>query len=432
MIFSIINSLIVFSLAIYVSLYMTQGKSYVPLISWSMLAIGLVYGIGSSIVFYESYSSELFLGSEIIAAHSEYWPLHGILTLSLIFGIILGWKAPLINIKNVNSFFEFNKNQLIFISFTIFFIGFFLRWIYVQAFGGFGGYLEYSRLIRSGIFEIDNPYSFLQPFGYLVVLACYLFFSILIKNKNNLIVALGFFLSFFSSLYILYSNVGRVAFITFLASLLLINLYYKGIKPYKIILFLLFSFPLVFLFLYFLSNYFEVKGAENPFSYFVKEVSFVFATFLVQYSEGNLYRFFLDFIIAPIHFLPSSFTQNIYETASQTNTILFYGAKKGDESVTGGIPVDLLSLGVMQLNVFGVLPVGFLFGYLLKNFDDFLLKIKNSYIQIALLPYISLRISFMGVLYAHSDHFISGMFPIVTLLIVMVMVKVSYFLLPKK
>lgn len=37
-------------------------------------------------------------------------------------------------------------------------------------------YLEYNRRIRSGIFEINNFFSFLQPFGALSFFASYMFF----------------------------------------------------------------------------------------------------------------------------------------------------------------------------------------------------------------------------------------------------------------
>lgn len=431
MLIPILNSIFIFFIAIYYAFNLARNRIYIPLISFTLIAIGIIYGLGSSIVFYASSIGMDFLGSDIIYSRSEYWSIYSIFTLCLIFSIILGWRSPNLDVKYLKNYFSYTTKQFLFIAYVILLLGVILRWIYVQAFGGFLGYLEYSRLIRSGIFELNNPYSFLQPFGYLVVLSCYMFLSIFLKNKKNIYSFLGFILALCSSCYVLYSNVGRVAFLSFIASLFLIGLYYKKVKPFKIITFIIILFPLVFFFLYVISNYFEVKGADNPFIYFVKETSFVFSTFLIQYTDGNLFRFFIDFIIAPIHFLPSSLTQNIYETASQTNTILFYGAKKGEEGVTGGIPVDLLSLSIMQANIFGIVPVGFLFGFLLRFFDNFICEIENIYLRISLLPYISLRVAFLGLLYSQADHFISGLFPIVILFMLLVFVKVLFMFLPK-
>jgi hypothetical protein len=38
------------------------------------------------------------------------------------------------------------------------------------------------------------------------------------------------------------------------------------------------------------------------------------------------------------------------------------GAPKSEQGVTGGIPVDLLTLGLMQASIFDIVVVGVIFG----------------------------------------------------------------------
>lgn len=405
---------------------MARGRETVPLISWSLLAIALIYGLGSIIVFTSTYE---YNRADIVLSNSSYWPIYGPLILIMIFGIVFGWKLPLFDkkyIKFVSKFtFNINDRSLLIVAFLLLLSGVLLRWFYVQAFGGFIGYLEYNKAIRSAIFEINNPYSFLQPFGYLIILASYFFWALFLKAYKRFIVGFGLFFSFLFSLYVYYSYAGRVGFALYLVSFILAYFYIKGVSSRFILILSIAGFPLVTFFLYFISIYFNLKGAESPTSYFIKETSFVYVSFFAELTTGDLYRFFIDFIFAPIHLLPSSWTIGFYETASQANTILINGAKKGDQGVTGGIPVDLLTLGLMQFNILGIFPVGILFGMVIKRLDYFLNLITNSYIRNILLSFMALRIAFIGLIYAHPEHFISDLFPFIILLMLLFIVNIT-------
>lgn len=115
-------------------------------------------------------------------------------------------------------------------------------------------------------------------------------------------------------------------------------------------------------------------------------------------------------MLAPLHLLPSSLTSGLFETASQANTKLIQGNIKGEGGVTGGIPVDILTLSIMQLNVFGVVFTGALFGWFLKRLDFFISLISNDEFRYVFATYISLRIAFIGTLYAQPPHLVSGLF----------------------
>ena len=430
LIINIINGLLVFFVAIFCSFYTSGKKIQLSLISWSFLAIAFIYGIGSIVIFTATYDGVKYLRSDIVLKSQDYWPLYGPLVLVLIAGIFLGWKIPIRTKKYINKLssitFKNDDKKLLNISFILLLLGFVLRWVYVQPYGGFIPYLEYNKAIRSAVFEIKNPFSFLQPFSTLVILSSYFFWSLWMRRYRRFIVGLGFIFSISFSLYIYFSLAGRVGFALYLVNFILAYAYVKKIHPKMIIFFATLGFPLVIFLLYYISLYFNIKASDSISYYFIKEISFVFVTFFAQISEGDLFRCFSDFIFAPMHLLPSSFTVGLYESASETNTALISGSKKGEGGVTGGIPVDLLSLGLMQFNAFGIFPVGVLFGFIIKRLDYFLELIPNDYLKYILVSYVSFRIAFIGLLYAHPPHFMSGIFPLIILVAILYLVNVPY------
>ena len=428
LIISILNSFIVFIFAVYCSFYTARNRKQLPLISWSFIAIALIYGIGSSVIFSAVADNVYFMRSDVIYNARYYWPFYGPMVLILTLSILLGWSLPLITRKYINkiSYFTFdtnNKENLI-IAFVLLLISFILRFIYVSAFGGFEAYIEYSRAVRSGVSSINNPFSFLQPFSGLAILSSFYFWSLVIKKYRFFLSFTGLILSVAFSIYILLTNAGRVGFLLYFATFFIACIYTKKIKPFNIILIALFGFPLAILLLYYGSLYFNIKASNSISYYFIKEISFVFVSFFIQLLEGDPYRIFIDFFMAPTHLLPSSLTLGWYETIEQTNTILVSGAKNGEDGVIGGIPVDLLTLGFMQLNAFGIFPVGILFGFLVKNLDYFLNKIKSSTLKAILVTYLSLRIGFIGVLYSQPTHLINGLFSTICLILILLLFKI--------
>lgn len=426
--FSVINGLLVFIVSFFLSMYMIKDNKNIPLISWSLLAIALVYGLGSIVIFNATYNGIDYLRSDVVLFNIDIWPIYGFWVLVLMTGIIFGWKIPVFEKKYINYISKYSielkeKNFLI-LAFVLLVLGLVLRWLYVQAFGGFIEYLEYNKAIRSAVFELKNPYSFLQPFGYLVVLSSYIFWALILRKYYLILTILGFILSFIFSLYIYYSFAGRVGFILYLASFIVAYLLIRKFSAKLIIFISALSFPILILIVYFLSLYFNIKGAESPSAFIIKEISFVYVSFFIQLSEGDLYRFFVDFILSPTHFLPSSWTQGLYQTATEVNTALFSGAKKGDQGVTGGIPVDLLTLGLMQSNLVGIFPVGVLFGMVIRRLDYFINLIPYSEIRNILLVFIALRIAFLGVLYSHPEHFTGGLFSFVVLFLIMFVINI--------
>lgn len=413
---SIIFNFLVFFVSIFLAFTFNRNKAsgYISLASWFFVAVGLAYGLGAAYIFNYLDSGGQFADSDIVTQYSSYWWIHGALSLVLIFSFLLGWMLPIKNSivykRLADKTYNLNDKQIFRLAVFIFIISFLLRYLYVDAYGGFFDYLEYNRRIRSGIFEINNFFSFLEPFGALSFFASYMFFSLILKKNRVYFVFPLFVISLLFSLYVSYSYAGRVGFLIFISVFCLTVLYKKNISLNFLLAVAVTFIPFGLAFIFYISNVFELKGGDDLGYFIIKEIRHLFVGFFVQIDQGFLYRGFTDFLLAPLHLLPSSLTSGLFETASQANTKLIQGNIKGEGGVTGGIPVDILTLSIMQLNVFGVVFTGALFGWFLKRLEFFISLISNDELRYVFATYISLRIAFIGTLYAQPPHLVSGLF----------------------
>ncbi|SHF32598.1 hypothetical protein SAMN02745117_01737 [Lampropedia hyalina DSM 16112] len=424
---SIISGVIVFFVAAFFARRYATGCTYPPMISWTFSAIAIIYGMGWSLVIDSIFSgSEGIEGENWIIYSRNYLILHSVAVFIMMAGIILGWQVAGKYSNHIKKYFFINfslsSKKLSFYAWIILIIGIFLRYLYVQAYGGWIDYLEYSATIRSGIFEINNSWSFLQPFGGLSLISSYLFFSAWHDAQHRgwkrRLTILGFFLAFLFSLYVLYSWLGRIGFVFFLATFFIFYLLNKKISSPVIISIALFGSIFAIYIIYLVSNYLELKGA-NSFAFFIaREISFPFVGFFAQFQRDEfLYRGFIDFIYSPLHLLPSSWTQNWFDDISEINTLVISGAKKGNYGVTGSIPVDLITLGIMQFSIAGIPIVGVMFGILIRFIQSMCEGIGGVF-GIMLLAYFSIRLAFLAVFYAHPSHVIASNFSVLVCLII--------------
>ncbi|SFU57899.1 hypothetical protein SAMN05216339_104202 [Nitrosomonas eutropha] len=400
----------------------TQKKGYPPLISWTLLAVGLVYGLGWVAVVHSAVSRGNFLGAENIVFNQDYWLLYNLSVMFAVSGIFTGWNIlrPVTSFtsKISASIFCLSYRQLMFVAWFMLITAFVFRYLYVSAFGGFLLYLEYSRAIRSGIFEVNNPWSFLQPFGHLALFSSYIFWAVRREGCKTFFNFAGFWLAFLFSVYVLYSWSGRVGFIVYLCVFLLAFIYLKRF-PARVIVIGGMVGGLAALYLaYIISNVFEIKGADNFSFYVVREISFPFVSFFAQLEHGEyLYRGFMDLLFSPLYLLPSSWTTGFLEGVEQVNTLVISGAKKGDYGVTGGIPVDLITLGLMQMHIPGIFFTSVVFGVFIKLLQVFFGTVKSDSLRCILLAYAAIKISFISVFYADPSNFIAAIFPILLLIL---------------
>lgn len=415
-----VAGILIFFVSLALAVVCTQRKEYPPLISWSLLATGLVYGLGWVTVVHAAISGADFLGAERIAHDKDSWVFYNLSVLFTILGIFLGWSVPITSFVTgiASRIFFLNYRELVFIAWFMLIAAFVLRYLYVSAFGGFFSYLEYSRAIRSGIFEINNPWSFLQPFGHLALFSSYIFWAARRDGNKTLFNFSGFWLAFLFSVYILYSWSGRAGFVVYLCVFLLAFIYLKRFSARIVVIGGAVGSLAALYLLYIISNIFEIKGADNFSYYVVKEISFPFVGFFSQLEQGDyLYRGFTDLLYSPLYLLPSSWTTGLMEGVEQINTLVISGAKKGDYGVTGTIPVDLITLGLMQAHVFGVFITSVVFGGFIKLLQAFFDAIKSDSLCCIFLAYAAIKIGFISIFYANPSNFIASVFPVLLLML---------------
>ncbi len=77
--------------------------------------------------------------------------------------------------------------------------------------------------------------SFLQPFGGLALFASFGFWGLWLSRRRGAGVIAGFVFSFLFSLYILYSWLGRITFLVYLATLVLGTLLARRPRPLRLL-----------------------------------------------------------------------------------------------------------------------------------------------------------------------------------------------------
>lgn len=398
---------------------LSRGRKYgrVTLLDFSLLAVGLVYGLGWALVLTFTTMGYNRQWPDQLLPHKVYYLLNTGLAFILAACIYFGWRlSPVsyrVGARLSSAHLVASSEALHLYAWVLLAISIFLRWLYTLEYGGFVDYLDYSAAIRSSIFEIENKWSFLQPFSQMAIFSTFLFFSALVGGNRSLVKIIGFGLSCLFSIYILYSLLGRMGFLIFVASLILAVSYLRHARPTVLIAGSLIGGIVTIILAYLISKLLQLKSADNMPEYVARELSFPFVSFFAQLESGEyLYRWYLDFIYVPLYFLPSSWWSQWIEEVSQINTSVVMGAPKGELGVTGGVPVDLITLGLMQSSVFGVVVVGFLFGVMLRFLQGFSEGIKSRGLRAIIWSYIAIRVAVFAVPYSHPLHLISGVFGI--------------------
>ncbi len=409
-------------------------------LDWFLIALGLFNGIGFSFVIWATYNGNniALWGLKLLQYDIDLIIIYFVFNVILMFSVSLGWifsnsllkqnnKASSIYPKYGNTQKLYKKIRTV--AWGMLIVAILSYTLYTRAYGGFTGLIYYSRYIRSSISVIANKFSFLQRFGGFAFFSSYLFFGLLIdkttknmKKKSNFI---GFLISLLFSLYVLYTWVGRISFIVYLMTFLIGYLLYKNKSVFrlsrKLIILLIFGLWSIVFFDKVLNR---SRVGISVIELFAKELSFPSASFITQF-ETSTYRWFKDLIVAPLYILPSRIWSNVFgiETASMINTIAFYGFKKGEGGVTGGIPVDLLTFSYMQSSVLGIVIIGFMCGVMLLLIQKNMNQIPIKSIRNVLLGNVILNVIILTILYGDPLHIITRNF---NLIIGMILLKLSF------
>ena len=385
------------------------------LLDWAVLGMGGVYGLGWAIVAWVTRQGHNPTWEAWLLPFESLYPVHTLCALMLLAGLWFGWllagRLRMFGAQTATAASGHTRARLPKAMWLLLIIAIVMQWLYTRAYGGFLGLLEYSASIRSAIFTVENPLSFLKPFGGLALFSSFGFFGLLLSRRFSLFVTLGLVLSFLFSLYILYSLRGRLAFLVYLATFVLGTLLFRRPRPLRLLVGGGLLMLAVVVGAYYVSLWLNLKAADSLPEFLVRELSFPFGSFFAQLGTGaNLFRGFTDFLFAPFFLLPSSWWSTWIEEVSQVNTALIMGAPKGEHGVTSGIPVDLLTLGLMQAHVFGIPIVGAMFGVLLRVVQRLIDRMPDPGVGAVFGAYAALKLAVLGVFYAQPALVVSGNF----------------------
>lgn len=375
-------------LIILVNCYLAS-KAKLNLKGWTHYIICYYYGF----VFLVSFMITSITGDEVYYFYNLYDDYEFIMYLACVLAmsisVFLGChtkvRIPMI-FEYKDKIFLYNKdifwNRLYRYSTIMMLISIFLYYLYSMAYGGFFGLLEQTMYIRSGIFNISNPLSFLQKFGSLGVMASYCLYAVWLNTKLSKALRVKAFLTwlaaFVYSNFVAFSQGGRSEFVLMgLVYILTISLpIYNNI--YELIFKNIHKFAVligVFMIVNAMHNRADATSLGRFFAY---GYGYLFSSFITSLKNGQ-FLYFQDFFTSPLAFLPSKVTSDLgLINTNAYNTFLITGGFKGDQSITGTYTTGLLSFSYYQLGIIGVIVVAFFYGLCIRQWSKRILLMDNT------------------------------------------------------
>lgn len=394
-------------------------------IDYSILFMATIYGVSWPLVM-NSIMEGRAQNLHVYGRFAEVLFLNTVAATMTVTGLLLGWKlgmagsqsSPLLG-KGVFSSIHNNAiySAIFWIMLTISALS---QVLYTIDYGGLIGAFEYSNLIRSNLTEyfVRSRFSFLAPFGDFALLACYGFWGLILSGHDRVNVKIGFSASLIASLYVLYLSQGRLNAIVFIAIIAMATVLIKSKKPSNTLIYAIISVPVAAYAAYEISNYLNIKSSSNFGEFYVKEVSFIFTGFFAQLSNpAGLYRFFYDVAAYPAYLIPSSMTVEWLNDPSDLNTTLIHGAPKGQHGITSGMPVDIVTMGLMQMHFAGIIPYAIFYGAVMASLTRICMSIVPTGLRAIFYAYICIKIGGLGLFYAQPATVVVGNFAIILTLL---------------
>ena len=393
----------------------------VTMLDWALLGAAGVYGCGWIIVMLHTESGGNPTWQNWLLPFTAYYPIYSLCCFVMALSLVFGWSAFGTKVKigrnqDLMCCRLEKEGQLVAVSWCLLIAAVIGQWLYARAYGGMMGVFQYSILIRSAAFEQvpSNPLSFLHPIGGLSLFASFGFYGQVLSGTSKPRHVLGLVLSVLFSLSILFSWMGRIAIVMYPMTLVLGTVLFGRWRPTTVILAVLTSMVIMVGSTYLLSKALQLKFSDGVFPFLARELSFPPVSFFAQMESGeHVFRGFKDLIASPVFLLPSSIWTDFTESVSHVNTEVILGARKGEHGVTGGIPVDLITLGFMQAWVPGIVVVGFLFGGGLRIIQGFLDRLALPGFRSVLEAYIALKVAVLGLYYSQPDLLVSSNFTLI-------------------
>ncbi len=418
-----ISGITFFLMCVIFVMYHSTKTSKFTILHFSIVGAAILYGIGMPIVVYgmqelDSSSSHFFSRSV------GFTILQTAFSAVAVLGIYLGWRSPSRKKRYRLSryFLNVRPKSLVPWLFVMLIVSVVAMYLYTKDYGGFAGYFAYSRLVRAGHFDLfdRSTFSFLRPFGGFAYLSAFGFWGLILSRRHSVLNYLGLAMALAMSTYVLMAFSGRLSMILFLSVFPVSIGLLRRTSPIVWSIVLPASAPVMIGGIFMISNVLELKASHDINEFIIREISFPFTAFYAQINDGNNFHLFYHLILSPLYLLPSSIVGPWLTTASQINTATIHGAAKGVGGVTSGMPVDLITFGLMQFHVVGVFLYAMFFGWFLRLITSIAGSFSLPGVSAAFTAYVALRVGIFGVFYADPKHLIEGNFPfILSLLAVM-------------
>lgn len=257
-------------------------------------------------------------------------------------------------------------------AFVLLIIGLMSLFLWTKAYGGPIGILPYANALRAGRdVGINNPWSFMMKLCPFMQFAAYLFFSYYLTRRKIIDLLLFFISAVGSFLYIL-ANSSRMHFALFFLILALIYQGHRKMSWKSISLFGGLAVVSVYI-MHIAESIMNVLQSDADFdnesAFSIAEILreeffFPLASFQTYLNSSIPIRIFEDIANAIFAWLPTSFKPVSLERLEVTNTILASGSMDH-----GGLPTDLVTTCLYELNVIGLIVLPLLFGMAAKLFE---------------------------------------------------------------
>ncbi|MDF2519794.1 MAG: hypothetical protein K0R84_422 [Clostridia bacterium] len=251
-------------------------------------------------------------------------------------------------------------------------------------------------------------------------LASTYFFAYALRIYRRFSLYLLLILSFIASTFYLIFNAGRLGIFLYISTFLIDYVYRKSKHPFGFVgLLLILGVSLLERLddLFFYLSYGYIKLSSPGIISIINEFSFPYLNLLNAFKINEIYglRWGVDFVSWVINIVPTRILEifGLTKVTSQYMYITEYYSRISTAS--GGIPTDLLTLGIRQFGVFGILVVSVMGSLLCKYIDKLIDKMYWKRFA-----FIALRISsimFIAVAYADLDSFIRNRYDMLVILL---------------
>lgn len=416
-----VSGALFFSICVLLSLYHSVRTSKFTTLHFSIVGLGTLYGLGMPIVVHGAKKFSI-TGYDFIERSHSYVIIHSFFSTIAVIGIYLGWRLLRVSWRsNLRQYFQQSqpKKMAPWLYFMLI-VAIVSMYLYTKDYGGYLGYFSYNRLVRAGHFQLfeRSSFSFLKPFGGFAYISAFGFWGLIISGRHQLLNYIGFALALSISVYVLMAFSGRLSMILFACVFPVSIALLRQTSPLVWSIILPVSAPLAVFGVYLISAALELKASDNLYQFAAGEISFPFIAFFAQINDGNTLQLFYHLILSPLYLLPSSLVGSWLSTASQINTTTIHGFAKGVEGVTSGMPVDLITYGLMQFHIIGVFIYAVFFGWMLRIITYVSESFSLQGVSATFTAYVAIRIGIFGALYADPKHLIEGNFPFIVTCIV--------------